>query len=103
MLGAIFGYLVLWAVHRLFRLVRGIDGMGYGDFKLLAALGAVSSARAALPQIVLVAAWRARSSASRPRGAAACASKNRCLSGRFWRRAARSPFLGTPLYLALGG
>lgn len=31
-LGAIFGYLVLWAVHWLFRLVRGIEGMGYGDF-----------------------------------------------------------------------
>jgi len=39
-LGAISGYLVLWAVYWLFRLVAGKEGMGYGDFKLLAALGA---------------------------------------------------------------
>lgn len=39
-LGAIFGYLVLWGVYWLFKLVTGKEGMGYGDFKLLAALGA---------------------------------------------------------------
>ncbi len=39
-LGAIFGYLALWAVYWLFKLVTGKEGMGYGDFKLLAALGA---------------------------------------------------------------
>ncbi len=39
-LGAISGYLVLWAVYWLFRLVAGKEGMGYGDFKLLAAIGA---------------------------------------------------------------
>ena len=39
-LGAIAGYLALWAVYWLFRLIRGKEGMGYGDFKLLAALGA---------------------------------------------------------------
>ena len=38
--GAIFGYLVLWAVYWAFKLVTGKEGMGYGDFKLLAALGA---------------------------------------------------------------
>ena len=38
--GAIAGYLVLWSVYWLFRLVTGKEGMGYGDFKLLAALGA---------------------------------------------------------------
>ncbi len=38
--GAICGYLVLWAVYWLFKLVTGKEGMGYGDFKLLAALGA---------------------------------------------------------------
>jgi leader peptidase (prepilin peptidase)/N-methyltransferase len=38
--GAIAGYLVLWAVYWLFKLIRGKEGMGYGDFKLLAALGA---------------------------------------------------------------
>ena len=39
-LGAIFGYLILWSVYWLFKLVTGKEGMGYGDFKLLAALGA---------------------------------------------------------------
>jgi leader peptidase (prepilin peptidase)/N-methyltransferase len=39
-IGAIAGYLVLWTVYWLFRLIRGKEGMGYGDFKLLAALGA---------------------------------------------------------------
>jgi len=38
--GALVGYLSLWSVFWLFKLVTGKDGMGYGDFKLLAALGA---------------------------------------------------------------
>ncbi|MDO3388378.1 A24 family peptidase [Gilvimarinus sp. SDUM040013] len=38
--GAIFGYLSLWSVFWLFKLLTGKEGMGYGDFKLLAALGA---------------------------------------------------------------
>jgi len=38
--GAIAGYLVLWSVYWLFKLATGKEGMGYGDFKLLAALGA---------------------------------------------------------------
>ena len=38
--GAIFGYLSLWSVYQLFKLLTGKEGMGYGDFKLLAALGA---------------------------------------------------------------
>jgi leader peptidase (prepilin peptidase)/N-methyltransferase len=38
--GAIVGYLSLWLVFHAFRLVTGKEGMGYGDFKLLAALGA---------------------------------------------------------------
>ena len=38
--GAIFGYGVLWSVYWLFKLLTGKEGMGYGDFKLLAALGA---------------------------------------------------------------
>ncbi len=53
--GAIVGYLFLWSVYWLFRFVRGIEGMGYGDFKLLAALGAWLG-WAALPQIVLISA-----------------------------------------------
>lgn len=38
--GAMLGYLALWCVFWLFKLVTGKEGMGYGDFKLLAALGA---------------------------------------------------------------
>jgi leader peptidase (prepilin peptidase)/N-methyltransferase len=39
-IGALAGYLSLWSVYQLFKLVTGKEGMGYGDFKLLAALGA---------------------------------------------------------------
>lgn len=39
-IGAIGGYLSLWSVYQLFKLATGKDGMGYGDFKLLALLGA---------------------------------------------------------------
>ncbi|MBI2732257.1 MAG: prepilin peptidase [Aquabacterium sp.] len=38
--GAVAGYLALWSVYWLFKLTTGKEGMGYGDFKLLAALGA---------------------------------------------------------------
>lgn len=38
--GAMAGYLLLWVVYWLFKLATGKEGMGYGDFKLLAALGA---------------------------------------------------------------
>lgn len=39
-IGALAGYLSLWSIYHLFRLITGKEGMGYGDFKLLAALGA---------------------------------------------------------------
>ena len=39
-IGAAAGYLTLWSIYWLFKLLTGKDGMGYGDFKLLAALGA---------------------------------------------------------------
>ena len=39
-IGALAGYLSLWSIYHLFRLLTGKEGMGYGDFKLLAALGA---------------------------------------------------------------
>jgi len=39
-LGAVLGYLSLWCVYWIFKLLTGKEGMGYGDFKLLAALGA---------------------------------------------------------------
>lgn len=52
-IGAIAGYLILWSVYWLFKLVTGKEGMGYGDFKLLAALGAWFGWQA-LPGIVLL-------------------------------------------------
>ncbi len=39
-IGAAVGYLSLWSIYQLFRLLTGKEGMGFGDFKLLAALGA---------------------------------------------------------------
>jgi len=39
-IGAILGYLILWSVYWLFKIVTGKEGMGFGDFKLLAAIGA---------------------------------------------------------------
>ncbi len=39
-IGAMAGYLILWSVYWLFKLVTGKEGMGYGDFKLLGAIGA---------------------------------------------------------------
>ncbi len=51
--GAVFGYLSLWSVYKLFKLITGKEGMGYGDFKLLAALGAWMGWQV-LPQIILL-------------------------------------------------
>ncbi|MFV2059791.1 MAG: A24 family peptidase [Gammaproteobacteria bacterium] len=39
-LGAVFGYLIFWSLYKAFKLLTGKEGMGYGDFKLLALLGA---------------------------------------------------------------
>lgn len=52
-IGAIAGYLILWTIYWLFKLITGKEGMGYGDFKLLAALGAWFGWQA-LPAIVLL-------------------------------------------------
>jgi leader peptidase (prepilin peptidase)/N-methyltransferase len=52
-LGAAIGYLSLWSVYWLFKLLTGKEGMGYGDFKLLAALGAWMGPLALLPVILL--------------------------------------------------
>lgn len=52
-IGAAAGYLVLWGVYHLFKAVTGKEGMGYGDFKLLAALGAWLG-WAMLPTIILL-------------------------------------------------
>ncbi|MEJ2172932.1 MAG: prepilin peptidase [Woeseiaceae bacterium] len=54
-IGAIAGYLSLWTVYQLFKLITGKEGMGYGDFKLLAALGAWLGWQA-LPTIILMSA-----------------------------------------------
>lgn len=54
-IGAAAGYLVLWSVYWLFKLVTGREGMGYGDFKLLGALGAWFGWQA-LPMLLLVSA-----------------------------------------------
>jgi leader peptidase (prepilin peptidase) / N-methyltransferase len=55
-IGAIAGYLCLWTVYHLFRLLTGKEGMGYGDFKLLAALGAWLGWRMLLPTVLIAAA-----------------------------------------------
>jgi leader peptidase (prepilin peptidase)/N-methyltransferase len=52
-IGAMAGYLALWSVYWLFKLVTGKEGMGYGDFKLLAALGAWLG-WAMLPTIIIL-------------------------------------------------
>ncbi|MCG8413212.1 MAG: A24 family peptidase [Pseudomonadales bacterium] len=52
-IGAIAGYLSLWGFYWLFKLLTGKEGMGYGDFKLLAALGAWMGWQSLLPIIIL--------------------------------------------------
>jgi leader peptidase (prepilin peptidase)/N-methyltransferase len=51
--GAVAGYLSLWSVYWLFKLATGKEGMGYGDFKLLAALGAWLGWQAILPIVLM--------------------------------------------------
>jgi leader peptidase (prepilin peptidase)/N-methyltransferase len=51
--GAIIGYLSLWTVYQGFRLLTGKEGMGFGDFKLLAALGAWCGGWAILPIVLM--------------------------------------------------
>jgi leader peptidase (prepilin peptidase)/N-methyltransferase len=55
-IGAIIGYSSLWSVYQVFRLVTGKEGMGYGDFKLLAALGAWMGWKMLLPIVLISAA-----------------------------------------------
>ena len=50
--GAIVGYLSLWSVYWLFKLTTGKEGMGFGDFKLLAALGAWLGWKMILPIVL---------------------------------------------------
>jgi len=53
-LGAVVGYMLLWIIYYAFKITTGKEGMGFGDFKLLAALGAWFGL-AAIPQIILIA------------------------------------------------
>lgn len=52
-LGAVIGYLALWCVYWIFKLLTGKEGMGYGDFKLLAVMGVWLGPAALLPVILL--------------------------------------------------
>jgi leader peptidase (prepilin peptidase) / N-methyltransferase len=100
--GAIAGYVFLWCVFWLFKLVRGVEGMGYGDFKLLAALGAWLG-WAALAQVLLISAlagaifgivstWRGRMRYEEP-----------LPFGPFLAAGgAITLFIGTPLYALFG-
>jgi len=54
-LGAVCGYLLPWSVYWLFKIITGKEGMGYGDFKFLAALGAWLGVTL-LPQVLLISA-----------------------------------------------
>ena len=51
--GAVAGYLSLWAIYQAFKLLTGKEGMGYGDFKLFAALGAWFGWQALVPIILM--------------------------------------------------
>lgn len=101
--GAMAGYLFLWSIYWLFKWLRGIEGIGFGDLKLLAALGAWMG-WAALPQVVLfaavtgalvglVATWRGRMRFEEP-----------IPFGPFLAAGGVATlFFGTPFYSALGG
>jgi len=52
-IGAIIGYLSLWTVYWIYKLITAKDGLGYGDFKLLAMLGAWLGWQALLPIILI--------------------------------------------------
>ena len=52
-LGAVAGYLSLWGIYWLFKFTTGKEGMGYGDFKLFAALGAWFGWQALVPMVLM--------------------------------------------------
>jgi leader peptidase (prepilin peptidase) / N-methyltransferase len=54
-IGAVAGYTSLWSIYHLFRLATGKEGMGYGDFKLFAALGAWLGWKMLIPVILIAA------------------------------------------------
>ena len=83
-LGAVAGYLSLWSVYWGFKLLTGKEGMGYGDFKLLAALepGLESGA---IPTLILASSWLAPSSVSCLSLPAIKAAIPLCRLGHFWQ------------------
>lgn len=52
-IGAAVGYMILWSIYQLFKLITGKEGMGFGDFKLLAAIGALLGWQA-VPMVILL-------------------------------------------------
>jgi leader peptidase (prepilin peptidase)/N-methyltransferase len=52
-MGAVIGYLILWSIFWLFKILTGKEGMGYGDFKLLSALGAWMGWQSLLPIVII--------------------------------------------------
>ncbi len=52
-IGAALGYMILWSVYQLFKLITGKEGMGFGDFKLLAAIGALLGWQV-IPMVILL-------------------------------------------------
>ncbi len=102
-IGAIAGYLFLWCVYWLFRLVRGVEGMGYGDFKLLGALGAWLGWQA-LPQVVLVSAVAGAIFGLAATGIGKMRFEEPLPFGPFLAAGGViTLFFGTPLYALFGG
>ena len=82
-IGAVAGYLALWLVYHLFKWLTGKEGMGYGDFKLLALLGAWLGWQA-LPACILVASLVGTVYGLAPSCCRGEAASSRFRSGRFW-------------------
>ena len=104
--GAIAGYLSLWTVYKGFKLLTGKEGMGYGDFKLLAALGAWCGATAILP-IVLISSligavvgtlWLESRFMTNSRLSVARAGRSSKLSSGFWSKGAVRSFMRSQMW-----
>ncbi len=103
-IGAMAGYLSLWSVYWLFKLITGKEGMGYGDFKLLGAIGAwlgwmllpltilLSSVVGALVGIALIALTRHKREQAIPFGPYLAAAG---IIALFWGDAITSAYLNT--------
>lgn len=103
-IGAMAGYLALWSVFWLFKLATGKEGMGYGDFKLLAALGAwlgwqmlpaivlLSSVVGAVVGIILIVAARHGRNVPIPFGPYLAAAG---IIALFWGKQITAAYLGT--------